>query len=65
MNRRRLYLTLCEEIAQGWPAPWWPQDRCAALVIPNGLARYIDRIADVVAEGRAEANVSPDRRQAA
>lgn len=67
MNRRRLYLSLCEEIAQGWPTPWWPQDREAACFnpTPDWLVRYIDRLADVVAEGRAEANVSPDRRQAA
>ncbi len=57
MNRRRLYLTLCDEIAQGWPAPWWPQDREAAEHRSHGLTvaqdralcRYLDLVAEVAA----------------
>ena len=57
MTRRRLYLTLCEEIAQGWPTPWWPQDREAAEHRTHGLTiaqdRALGRYVDLIAEAAA------------
>lgn len=57
MNRRRLYLTLCDEIAQGWPEPWWPQDREAAEHRTHGLTiaqdRALGRYVDLIAEAAA------------
>lgn len=57
MTRRSLYLQLCDEVAAGWPAPYWPQDRAAAKARTNGLTvaqgealgRYIELVTEVAA----------------
>jgi hypothetical protein len=55
--RARLYALLCDEIATGWPDPYWDQDRAAARHRTHGLTlgqeqaldRYIDLITEVAA----------------
>jgi hypothetical protein len=55
--RERLYGSLLNEIALGWPAPWHDQDRAAARHRTHGLTlgqeqaldRYIDLITEVAA----------------
>ena len=57
MTRRRLFLQLCDEIAYGYPDPWWPQDRAATKARTNGLTvaqgealgRYIELVTEVAA----------------
>ena len=57
MTRRRLFLQLCDEIAYGYPVPWWPQDRAATKARTNGLTvaqgealgRYIELVTEVAA----------------
>lgn len=45
------------EAAQGWPTPWWPQDREAAEHRTHGLTiaqdRALGRYVDLIAEAAA------------
>jgi len=57
VTRRALYLKLCDEIADGYPQPWWPQDREAARHRTHGLTlgqeQALDRYIDLVTEAAA------------
>lgn len=48
--RRRLYALLCEEIAIGYPKPWWPQDLDGWAGSQNeALDTYLGLLHDAVA----------------
>lgn len=55
--RGRLYALLLDEVALGWPDPYWPQDRAAAVTTTLGLSRCqeqaLDRYIDLVTEAAA------------
>ena len=54
--RTRLLAQLEDEIADGYPEPWWPQDRCdaVALDLPMGQMRALLRLFDLLADAAVE-----------
>lgn len=56
MTRIELLAKLEDEIAQGYPDPWWPQDRldATALQLSMGQMRALSRLIGLLADEAAE-----------